>query len=105
MDKAHFEKNLKDDGFTEIGLQTYEPRPGKGRHRHHFAIRGLVVSGAFIVTQDSEPVTYGPGQIFAVAEGELHDESIGPEGAHVLVGRKFGKGHCSHAATISELLR
>jgi hypothetical protein len=31
----------------------------------------------------------GPGQIFAVADGELHDEWIGPEGANVLVGRKF----------------
>jgi hypothetical protein len=46
---------------------------------------------AFLVTQDGGPVTYGPGQIFAVAEGELHDESIGPEGARVLVGRKFSK--------------
>lgn len=91
MDKAHFETKLRDDDFTEIELKTFEPRPGKGAHRHHFAIRGLVLSGAFIVTRASEPVTYGPGQIFDVAEGELHDESVGPEGAHVLVGRKFGK--------------
>lgn len=91
MDKARFETNLRDDGFTEIELQTFEPRPGKGGHRHHFAIRGLVLSGAFIITRAGEPVTYGPGQVFDVAVGELHDESIGPEGAHVLVGRKLGK--------------
>src|ERR1700688_582388 len=57
--------------FEEIAA-----RPGKGRHRHHFAVRGLVLSGTFLVSQDSDPVSYGPGQIFAVAEGELHDESI-----------------------------
>jgi hypothetical protein len=32
-----------------------------------------------------------PGQVFAVGEGELHDESIGPEGASLLVGGKFPK--------------
>ena len=32
-----------------------------------------------------------PGQVFSVAQGHPHDESIGPEGARVLVGRKFAK--------------
>jgi quercetin dioxygenase-like cupin family protein len=66
-----------------------DPRPGKGRHRHLFTIRGLVLSGTFIVTQQGEPVTYGVGEAFCVAYGELHDEWIGPEGARVLFGRKF----------------
>ncbi len=30
MDEVIFETKLRDDGCTEIGLQTYEPRPGKG---------------------------------------------------------------------------
>jgi quercetin dioxygenase-like cupin family protein len=89
MDQGEFEAQLKADGYHEIELQELAPRPGKGRHRHPFAIRGLVLSGTFLVTQQSDPVTYGPGQIFAVAEGELHDESIGAEGARVVVGRKF----------------
>ncbi len=89
MDQREFEAQLKADGFQEIELQTLEPRPGKGRHRHLFAIRGLVISGSFLVTQTGDPVTYGPGQVFAVDLGELHDESIGPEGATVVVGRKF----------------
>ena len=75
--------------FHEVEMEELAPRPGKGRHRHLFEIRGLVLSGTFIVTQTSEPVTYLPGQIFAVAHGELHDESIGPDGARLLVGRKF----------------
>jgi quercetin dioxygenase-like cupin family protein len=89
MNESEFEAQLKADGYAEIETQTLEPRPGKGRHRHLFAIRGLVLSGTFIVTKDSEPVTHGPGQIFAVAEGQLHDESIGPDGARILVGRKY----------------
>lgn len=89
MNESDFEAQLKADGFTEIETQSLEPRPGKGRHRHHFSIRGLVLSGTFMVTTDSEPVTHGVGQVFAVAEGQLHDESIGLEGARILVGRKY----------------
>jgi quercetin dioxygenase-like cupin family protein len=89
MNDSEFETQLKADGYQEIELQELAPRPGKGRHRHLFAVRGLVLSGTCLVTQTGDAVTYGPGQIFAVDDGELHDESVGPGGAHVLVGRKF----------------
>jgi hypothetical protein len=89
MNECEFEAQLKADGFQEIELQELARRPGKGGHRHLFAVRGLVLSGTVLVTQTGDAVTYGPGQIFAVDDGELHDESVGPDGAHVLVGRKF----------------
>ena len=88
MDEREFELQLRNDGFQEIEYQKLDPRPGKGRHRHHFEIRGLVISGTFVVRQTGEPVSYRAGQIFSVAEGELHDEWIEADGAHVLVGRK-----------------
>jgi len=91
MNESDFTAQLSADGFTEIETQNLEPRPGKGRHRHLFEIRGLVLSGTFVVTIDA-PVTHTAGEIFAVAEGQLHDESIGPEGARVLVGRKYSAG-------------
>jgi hypothetical protein len=89
VNESEFDAQLKADGFQEIEKQTLAPRPGKGRHRHLFAIRGMVLSGTFLVTQTVDVVIYGPGQIFAVDDGELHDESVGPDGASVLVGRKF----------------
>ncbi len=89
MNESEFEAQLKADGYTEIETQSLDPRPGKGRHRHLFAVRGLVLSGSFIVTRDSAPAIFGPGQVFAVAHGELHDEFIGADGARVLLGRKF----------------
>ena len=88
MNASEFEAQLKADGYTEIETQDLAPRPGKGRHRHLFAIRGLVLAGTFIVTRDA-PVIFRPRQAFEVAHGELHDESIGEDGARVLVGRKF----------------
>ena len=91
MNTSAFEANLKADGYTEIETQSLQPRPGKGHHGHHFAIRGLVLAGAFTVTQNNRRVTYGPGEIFAVAEDHPHDEEVDPEGARVLVGRKYAK--------------
>ena len=91
MNEHEFAAQLRADGYTEIETQILEPRPGKGRHRHLFAIRGLVLSGTFNVMLESEPVAHRAGQIFSVADGQLHDESIGPEGARILVGRKFSK--------------
>jgi hypothetical protein len=88
MNESDFEAQLKADGYTEIERQDLAPRPGKGRHRHLFAIRGLVLSGTFIVTRDIDPVVHAPGQVFRRPRG-IADESIGPDGARVLVGRKF----------------
>lgn len=97
MHEKDFEQQLKADGFQEIERQQLDPRPGKGRHRHHFEIRGLVLSGTFVVRQTGEPVTYRSGDIFSVAEGELHDEWIEAGGAHVLVGRKFSGAGASNS--------
>ena len=52
MNEHDFEKQLKADGFNEIEHQKLDPRPGKGRHRHHFEIRGLVIAGTFVVRQN-----------------------------------------------------
>ena len=101
MNESDFEVQLRADGYTEIESQDLAPRPGKGRHRHLFAIRGLVLSGTFVVQQDDGPITFTPGQIFAVDEGKLHDEWVGPEGAKILVGRKFSKPKRSEVGSIS----
>ena len=91
MNETDFEAKLRADGYMEIETQNLEPRPAKGEHGHPFAIRGLVLAGTFIVTQDNQQTTYEPGQVLAVAHGHPHDESLGAEGARVLVGRKFAK--------------
>jgi quercetin dioxygenase-like cupin family protein len=91
MNENDFAAGLIADGYTEIATQRLEPRPAEGQHGHHFAIRGLVLAGSFTVTQDNQPTTYRPGQVFTVADGHPHDESVGPEGARVIIGRKYSK--------------
>lgn len=89
MDVRKFESELRADVYTEIEEKTLAARPANGEHGHHFSIRGLVLSGTFIVTQDNETVVHRTGDVFSVPEGKLHYEEVGPEGARIILGRKF----------------
>jgi len=89
MDKNEFEAQLRADGYTEIESKTLALRPANDGHGHHYAVRGLVLAGAFTVIEGGKPTTYRPGQVFAVAAGCVHSEEVGTEGAQILVGRKY----------------
>ena len=89
MNRQEFETQLKEDGYTEIEAKSLKPRPANEEHGHPYAVRGLVLSGAFTVTQQNVSKTYRSGEIFSVSAGQDHSEQIGPDGAEVVVGRKY----------------
>jgi len=89
MDKNEFDAQLRADGYTEIETKTLAPRPANEGHGHPYAVRGLVLAGAFTVIQDTKSTTYRPGEAFAVAAGIAHSEEVRREGAQILVGRKY----------------
>ena len=89
MQQAEFEAELKSAGYTEIESKTLDPRPANTGHAHDYDIRGLVLSGIFIVNDGGKPVTYRAGEIFDVPAGRSHTEEIGAEGARIVVGRKY----------------
>ena len=89
MDQHAFKAQLEADGYTEIESKDLAPKPANAEHGHHFTVRGLVLAGAFIVRHDNRSVTYGPGEVFTVAQGVAHCEEVGPDGARVIVGRKY----------------
>ena len=89
MQQAAFEAELKSGGYVEIETKAIEPRPVNTAHAHDYDIRGLVLDGIFIVAQDNKPVTYRAGDVFFVVAGTRHTEEIGPQGAKILVGRKY----------------
>jgi hypothetical protein len=43
------EAELKSSGYTEIESKSLDPRPVNHGHTHDYDIRGLVLSGIFIV--------------------------------------------------------
>lgn len=89
MEKNEFEAQLKADGFTQIESKSVMPRPANEEHGHDYDVRGLVLAGAFIVIQNDKWTTYQPGDVFTVAAGLAHAEAVGPDGAQILVGRKY----------------
>ena len=88
MKREEFEQQLKSDGYSQIETKDYVERPANEAHGHDFAVRGLVLEGAFTVIQSNQSVTYRPGEVFTVAAGIPHSEEVGPQGARVLVGRR-----------------
>ena len=89
MDEEEFAAQLRSDGYSDIEAKTVAPRPANEGHGHAYAVRGLVLAGAFTVIQDGKPTTYRPGEVFAVPSGRVHSEEVGAEGAQILVGRKY----------------
>jgi quercetin dioxygenase-like cupin family protein len=89
MNRQEFETQLKKDGYTQIEAKSLMPRPVNEEHGHPYAVRGLVISGAFTVTQQRVSKTYRAGEIFSVAADQDHSEEIGPDGAEIIVGRKY----------------
>ena len=89
MDKNEFDVQLRTEGYTQIELKVLAPRPANEGHGHPYAVRGLVLAGAFTIIEGSKPTTYGPGEVFTVAAGCVHSEEVGTEGAEILVGRKY----------------
>ena len=89
MQQDAFEAELKTKGFTDIEMKSLEPRPVNTGHAHDYDIRGLVLSGTFIVTQGDKGVTHYAGDIFAVPAGTSHQEEIGADGARILVGKRY----------------
>ena len=89
MDKDEFDAQLRADGYTEIETKSLSLRPANEGHGHPFAVRGLVLAGAFTVIQDGKSTTYLPGQVFTVAAGDAHSEEVGVDGTQILVGRKY----------------
>ena len=83
------EGDLKAARFLQIENKVLESRPANTTHSHDYAIRGVVLDGLFIVTQDGQAVSYRAGETFAVPAGRSHSESVGPNGARIVVGRKY----------------
>jgi quercetin dioxygenase-like cupin family protein len=89
MDQAAFEAELVSAGYAQIETKALDPKPANTEHAHDYDIRGLVLDGVFIVRRDDQPTTYRAGEVFEVPAGRKHSEEIGPNGARILVGRKF----------------
>ena len=89
MDAQNFAAELEAAGYAEIETKTLETRSANQGHAHDSSVRGLVLDGEFIVACGGEPRSYRTGDIFEVPAGMPHTEAVGPDGARILVGRRY----------------
>jgi quercetin dioxygenase-like cupin family protein len=89
METNAFEAGLTADGYVEIETKNLPPKPENGEHGHHYAVRGMVLGGTFIVREAGRVSTYRAGDVFAVAADILHTEETGADGARIVIGKKY----------------
>ena len=86
MDKAEFEAALRHDGYRVVNT-SLKPNQVAANHCHDFDAKALVLGGEITITRDNTPVTLRAGQCFAVPQGCMHTEHVGPEGVAYIVGK------------------
>jgi uncharacterized cupin superfamily protein len=91
MQAAEFESTLKQDGFDEIQTRELPANMNNDVHEHTWDARTLVLAGEIALIMDGVRHTYREGQEFKMQAGCRHQESVGPDGVKVLVGRKYRK--------------
>jgi quercetin dioxygenase-like cupin family protein len=89
MTEEGFTATLTDAGYTQIETKALEARPPNAQHAHDHDVRGLVLGGLFTVWTGDHAVRHETGQVFFVPAGTPHSEDIGPEGARVVIGRRW----------------
>ncbi|MBY0337055.1 MAG: cupin domain-containing protein [Acetobacteraceae bacterium] len=89
MDDRAFEAALRRDGFQEVLRRTLPPGDALPEHHHAWDVRGLVVSGRFRVWGPDGDQDCGPGEVFTLPIGQPHEEAAGPEGAALVIGRRY----------------
>ena len=87
IDTAAFKAKVTAEGY-QVFDRTLVAGDGLDLHTHDFDVWGLVLSGAFTIAVDGVAVSYEKGQEFQLDAGCPHSESVGPEGATFIVGRR-----------------
>jgi len=90
MDETAFREELQRDGYDNVLVVDWEAGKVSPSHVHEFSARGMLLSGAVTVKcDDVTMVCEKPGDRFALEAGTPHVESAGPDGARMLIGRKY----------------
>jgi len=90
MEQAAFEEQLARDGYDDVRVVDWAANNNSGTHVHGFSARGLLLSGSVTVKTDTLAMAcQQPGDTFALEANTPHIEDVGPDGARLLIGRKF----------------
>jgi hypothetical protein len=87
MDEAAFRQDLMQRGCSESYLVEWAALRRNQEHSHPFTARGLVLEGDFEIATPGWTRRFGPGEIFEVAAGTPHMETVGAQGIRLISGK------------------
>ncbi len=88
MDESTFRTRLQCEGYQKIGVVEWEPGKVSDSHMHEFDAYGMLLEGRLTVTTAAATMACRPGETFTVPANTPHTETVGPDGARVLIGRR-----------------
>jgi quercetin dioxygenase-like cupin family protein len=88
MTEEEFSAELRRDGFADMVIVDREPHGRLEEHAHPFESKALILSGEIGLVVDGRESSYRTGDVFHLANGQLHEEWYGPLGVRYLVGRR-----------------
>lgn len=88
MDEREFREHLARDGFDKVGVVEWEAGKASKSHVHDFDVLGMLLEGTMTVETDAVAMVCQAGDTFEVAANTPHTETVGSDGALVLIGRR-----------------
>ena len=88
LNDEQFRQSLREKNYGEVQFKEYPPNTDGPMHTHEFSVLLFVVSGEFMLAQESGVTAYRPGEICDLAAGVKHVERSGSSGARILLGKK-----------------
>tara|TARA_B100001059_G_scaffold187751_1_gene189994 strand:+ start:1039 stop:1329 length:291 start_codon:yes stop_codon:yes gene_type:complete len=82
-------KKISDHGYSDIMLKEIKPNLDTGFHTHDFGAYACVVKGQFILNDTKKDHILNPGDFLEVEIEQEHSEKTSPEGATILIGKKY----------------
>jgi len=89
METDTFEADLRNGGYTEIATRSQDPNHATTPHTHPFDVRALVLDGEIMLTVDGKATRYAAGDVFTMANGCEHTETVGAAGVTTIAGRRY----------------
>ena len=88
MDTNEFQRHRQAEGYGQFETRklpnTYASKP----HTHPFDVAALVLDGEITLTCGGKPSTYRRGEIFTMAQGAEHSETVGAQGVEYIAGKR-----------------
>ena len=88
MNEELFRQRAQEQGYGEFVTKDYVPNNDGPLHTHQFSVMLLVIGGQFTLVFEDGTTDFRPGEVYELAANVMHNESAGPTGAKVILGKR-----------------